>query len=48
MRVALEPGADEMVSIRIDGDTSSTQARIEWLADLMRRYEIQPKAWDTA
>lgn len=40
LSVALEPGACEMVTIRIDGDTSSTSTRIDWLADLMRCYDV--------
>jgi len=36
--VALEPGADEMVSLRIDGTTASADERVHWLADLVRNY----------
>lgn len=41
--VAFEPGADEMVSIRLDGDLTTIGPRIEWLANLLRDYEMQPR-----
>jgi hypothetical protein len=47
VNVAFEPGADEMVSIRIDGDTARTQAKIDWLTDLLRTYEVRPRGGDT-
>jgi hypothetical protein len=36
--VALEPGADEMASVRVDGATEAELQKIRWLASLMRNW----------
>jgi hypothetical protein len=36
----LEPGADEMVSVAIDGAGDDEQLRIGWLADVMRNWHL--------
>jgi hypothetical protein len=37
--VAYEPGADEMVTVRLDGEQVASE-KVRWLADLMREYRI--------
>jgi hypothetical protein len=43
VNVAFEPGAHEMVSIRIDGDTTKTETKIRWLTELLRDYELRSR-----
>jgi hypothetical protein len=38
--LALEPGAGEMVSVRIYAATDPEQARIRWLSSLMRNWHL--------
>jgi hypothetical protein len=38
--VAFEPGADEMVSVKLDGARESEQNRIRWLGILMRNWHL--------
>jgi hypothetical protein len=38
--MALEPGAGEMVSVRIDAATDTELAKIRWLSDLMRNWHL--------
>jgi hypothetical protein len=37
---AFEPGADEMVSVRLDGANESEQERIRWLRGLMQNWHF--------
>ena len=38
--VAFEPGADEMVSVKLDEASESEQERIRWLGSLMRNWHF--------
>lgn len=38
--VAFEPGADEMVSVTLDGASESEQERIRWLGSLMQNWHL--------
>lgn len=38
--LALEPGADEMVQVRVDGAADSRTERIGWLASLLRSWHL--------
>jgi hypothetical protein len=38
--VAFEPGADEMVSVKLDEAGESDQERIRWLGNLMRNWHL--------
>lgn len=38
--LALEPGADEMVRVRVDGAAGSQTERISWLAGLLRSWHL--------
>ena len=40
IRAALEPEADEMVSVAIDGADGDEQLRIGWLGDVMRNWHL--------
>lgn len=40
IRAALEPGADEMVSVSVDGAAADEQQRIGWLGDIMRNWHL--------
>jgi hypothetical protein len=37
---AFEPGANEMVSVRLDGATEAEAEKIRWLGDLMRSWHL--------
>jgi hypothetical protein len=39
--LALEPGADEMVSVKIDGAAESEQQQIVWLGHIMRNWHLR-------
>jgi hypothetical protein len=36
--LALEPGADEMVTVKVDGASPAEEERIRWLGDLVREW----------
>jgi hypothetical protein len=38
--VAFEPGADEMVSVKLDGASESEQEKARWLTSLMRNWHL--------
>ena len=44
--IAFELGADEMISIRINGDTTATETKIDWLADFLRSYQVKSAGRD--
>jgi hypothetical protein len=48
--LALEPGADEMVSVKIDGAAESEQQQIVWLGHIMRNWHLSgpSPAWPRA
>jgi hypothetical protein len=37
---AFEPGADEMVSVNLEGASESEREKIRWLGDLMRNWQL--------
>jgi hypothetical protein len=39
--MALEPGADEIVSVTVTGAAESDQERLRWLADVMRSWHLR-------
>jgi hypothetical protein len=41
---AFEPGANEMVSVRLDGATEAEAEKIRWLGDLMRSWHLTDTA----
>ena len=38
--LALEPGADEMVTVKLEGVIAAEQEKIRWLGDLMREWHL--------
>ena len=38
--LALEPGAEEMVTVKVDGASPAEEDRIGWLGNLVREWHL--------